>query len=192
MTPDENKPDSDENGFEDEAGEGQKPIKDVGEATSGATDKETQIANELLYLRAEFDNYRKRILREQDTAIRFANERLIREMIPVVALFDRANQNADSIKPKLEGNSLQKEVFSFMVGVEMTHKELLQTLQKNGVEFVGAKGEAFDPQRHEAISEIETGNSTEVGTVMEVAQRGCLFSGRLLMPAQVVVGRAKS
>ena len=157
-----------------------------------AADREAALTKEILYQRAEFDNYKKRILREQDNAIKFANERIVRDILPIVDLFDRATQTSESLKAKLEGNALKGEVASFVLGVEMTQKELLQTLGRIGVEFVGAKNETFDPQRHEAISEVETAVADEVGKVVQVAQRGCLYAGRLLKPAQVIVGRAKS
>ncbi len=154
-------------------------------------EKEARLTQELLYQRAEFDNYKKRILREQDSAIKFANERFVRELLPIVDLFDRATHTSEPLKAKLEGNPLKNELSSFVIGVEMTQKELIQTLGRIGVEFIGVKSEAFDPQRHEAISETETTDPDQVGKVMLVAQRGCVFNGRLLKPAQVVVGRAK-
>ncbi len=146
--------------------------------------RETELMNELLYQRAEFDNFRKRILREQESSIKYANERLVRDLLPVVDLFDRAMQSASA----LTGEAAS----SFVMGIDMTRKELVQTLTRNGVEFIGTKNEAFDPQRHEAISEMETANADEVGKVVQVAQKGCVLSGRLLKPAQVVVGKAKA
>ncbi len=145
--------------------------------------RETELMNELLYQRAEFENFRKRILREQESSIKYANEKLVRDLLTVVDLFDRAMQSA---------STLGSDASSFVTGIEMTRKELTQTLTRNGVEFVGSKNEAFDPQRHEAISEFETESSDEVGKVVQVAQKGCVLSGRLLKPAQVVVGKAKS
>jgi len=145
--------------------------------------REQELTSELLYLRAEFDNYRKRILREQENSIRYANEKLVRELLPVVDLFDRAMQSAATLKG---------DATAFVTGLELTQKELLHTLGRNGVEFVGTKNEAFDPQRHEAITEMETDIPDEVGKVVQVAQKGCVLSGRLLKPAQVVVGKAKS
>jgi len=137
---------------------------------------------ELLYARAEFDNYKKRILREQDQAVKFANEKLISDLIPVADLFERALQHTASLKSRGE----DKEVSNFVMGIEMTHKELTNVLGRFGVEFTGTAGEKFDPNCHEAIAQ-RPDPSAEAGTVLEVFQRGCLYQGRLLKPARVVV-----
>lgn len=193
MIGEEQKPETPDNGMENGT---DKTAEPTGEAAvspeQAAADREAALTKELLYQRAEFDNYKKRILREQDNAIKFANERIVRDLLPVVDLFDRATLTSETLKTKLEGNAMKGEVAAFILGVEMVQKELIQTLGRIGVEFVGAKNEAFDPQRHEAISEVETDKADEVGHVVQVAQRGCLYAGRLLKPAQVVVGRAKS
>jgi len=174
--PGENTPESNETANESSA-------NGTDNVTELKPNREQELMNEILYQRAEFDNYRKRILREQESAIKYANERLVRDLVPVVDLFDRAMQSASSLGP---------DASSFVMGIDMTRKELLQTMARNGVEFIGTKNEAFDPQRHEAISEVETDNAEQVGKVVQVAQKGCVLSGRLLKPAQVVVGKAKS
>lgn len=141
---------------------------------------------ELLYLRAEFDNYRKRILREQESAVRFANERFVRELLPIVNLFDRALAAAAPLKAAEEK---KPEIQNFVLGIEMTHRELVQTLERAGVELIGVKGEKFSPERHEAISQVETSHQ-EPGTVADVLERGALLQGRLIQPAKVTVAKA--
>jgi molecular chaperone GrpE len=149
----------------------------------------TQLQNEILYLKAEFDNYKKRMLREQDQSIRFGNEKLIRELLTVVDLFDRGVSHGRDLTHKATGNA-QTDLKAFLSGVEMTSKELSQLLTRFGVEFVGTVGEKFDPAKHEALTEVEV-EDTKVGTVIQVAQRGCYLHGRLLTPARVVVGKNK-
>lgn len=141
------------------------------------------IAEELLYLRAEFENYKKRMEREQDRAIRFSNEKIIGELLFVIDLFERALAHGASLK---DGN---QDVKTFAEGVEMTHRELLQILLRFGVEMVGTEGEPFNPAWHEAISQQATSES-KANTVLSVVQKGCRLHGRLLKPAKVIVGKA--
>lgn len=153
-------------------------VSDLDEARAKA-EKANQ---DVLYLRAEFENTRRRLLREQEQAIRFANEKLIGEIFRVVDLFDRAIASSAGIK-----TGATPEVNSFVTGVEMTQKELVSVLEKFGVEFLGQVGEKFDPQRHEAVSQVP-GPSEKTDTVIQVFQRGCAVHGRTLVPAKVVVG----
>ncbi|MEZ4750794.1 MAG: nucleotide exchange factor GrpE [Bdellovibrionota bacterium] len=141
------------------------------------------IAEELLYLRAEFENYKKRMEREQDRAIRFSNEKIIGELLFVIDLFERALAHGASLK---DGN---QEVKTFAEGVEMTHRELLQILSRFGVEMIGNEGETFNPAWHEAITQQAT-SEAKANTVLSVVQKGCRLHGRLLKPAKVIVGKA--
>lgn len=151
--------------------------------------KELEAAQkEVLYQKAEFDNYRKRILREQDQAIKFANERLVRELPTIVDLLERGLNHGKKISAK--GTPIEAEFQSFLSGIDMTHRELIQLLGRFGVEFVGKAGDKFDPNLHEAVSQLET-TEDKAETVLEVMQKGCLFHGRLLTPARVIVGIAK-
>lgn len=146
--------------------------------------KAVEIAQkEILYIRAEFDNYKKRILKEQEQAIRFANKNLIAELLNVVDFFDRALSHAEKLKTRNDG-----ELSNFVSGVEMTRHELVQLLGRFGVEFVGEVGEKFDPEKHEAISQ-QVVHDKDADTVIEVLQKGCLLQGKLLKPARVVVSQ---
>jgi molecular chaperone GrpE len=133
----------------------------------------------------EFENFKRRILREQDQAIRFANEKLLIELISILDLFDLALKSAENLKAKSD-----PEVNTFITGVEMTQRELLLFLQRFGVEFLPTEGVKFEPTLHEAIGEKE-GDEENVGKVLQTVQRGCKLQGRLLKPARVIVGKAK-
>ena len=137
---------------------------------------------DLLYLKAEFDNFRKRILREQEQSIKYANEKLIAQILPVADLLERALGAAKPLQSRAE----DKEANNFVAGIEMTYRQLINVLTKIGVEFIGTVGEKFDPIRHEAISQRESADD-EPGTVLDVLEKGCLLQGRLLKPAKVVV-----
>ena len=131
-----------------------------------------------LYLRseAEIENIRKRNKKEKEDWIRYANETLIRDILPVIDNLEMAishTQNEDALQALKEG-------------VELTLKGLKDTLEKSGLEEVKAEGEPFDPCYHHAVSETED-QSTEPGTVVQELQRGYTLKQRLIRPAMVVV-----
>lgn len=139
---------------------------------------------EILYMRAEFENVRKRMIRDQETAIKMANKNLITDLLTVVDLFDHAISHSHQLKAK--GDS---EVTTFVKGIEMTRSELTQLMARFGVELIGEVGETFDPNKHEAISELES-KDQPANTISSVVQKGCMLHGRLLKPARVVVVKA--
>jgi len=160
--------------------------EDSSDSQSGIVREFEIIQKELLYLRAEFDNYKKRILREQEQAIRFGNEKLIRETLSVVDHLERGVQHGKDLAEK--GQTTPKDFTNFVNGMEMTQRELTQLLGRFGVELIGAPGEPFDPAKHEAISQLEAPPEKH-GTILQVLQKGCLLNGRLLTPARVVVAK---
>lgn len=159
---------------------GTKPVEG---ALEQAKKQAEEAKKEMLYVKAEFDNYRKRILKEQEQAIKFANRDLILELLNIVDYLDRAIQHSKILKAKAD-----PEVVNFVSGVEMSQHEFIQLLNRFGVEFVGTVGEAFDPERHEAISQKPV-EDTEAGKVVEVFQRGGVLNGRLIKPAKVIVSQ---
>jgi molecular chaperone GrpE len=140
---------------------------------------------EILYIRAEFDNYKKRLLKDQDTAIKMANKNMVSEIVSVLDLFEHAIAHSSKLKSKGDN-----DVTNFVTGIEMTRSELIQLLSKFGVELIGQVGETFDPLKHEAISEVEAQGQT-TNTVHSVVQKGCMLHGKLLKPARVVVVKAR-
>lgn len=143
------------------------------------------MAKEVLYQRAEFDNTKKRMAKEQETAIKYANEKVMRELITILDLFERGLAHGKQIASKPGADS---EAVNFYNGIEMTHRELVQLLGRFGVELIGQVGEKFDPNRHEAISQLEGPDFSE-DQVAQVFQKGCVLHGRLLTPAKVAVGK---
>ena len=132
------------------------------------------------YLRAvaEFDNARKRAARDRDEYTRFANESLLRELLPVLDNFDRALQAARS-----------EPAAAVTAGVELIQRELLRVLEKFGVTPFSSVGQPFDPERHEAVAGVHTAAQPEMTVVQETA-RGYLLNGRVLRPAMVTVNMA--
>jgi molecular chaperone GrpE len=133
------------------------------------------------YLRqiAEVDNFKKRINREKEDAIRYANENLIKDILPIIDNLERAiahAQGGGNGKPLVEG-------------VEMVLRGLLDVFGKHGVVQVPAVGEVFDPGKHEAMAQVES-SQYEPNTVVDEHHRGYLLRDRLLRPALVTVAKA--
>jgi molecular chaperone GrpE len=133
------------------------------------------------YLRsaAEFDNYRKRIQKETEEARRFANEELIKALIPVVDNLERAIIHVE------EGS----DSGPLLDGVKMIHKQFMDVLAKHGVEQVVAIGKPFDPNFHQALMQVKT-NDAPPNTVVSEVTKGYLLSGRLIRPSMVGVSVA--
>jgi molecular chaperone GrpE len=132
-----------------------------------------------LRLMAEFDNARKRAAREREDYVRYANESLLRELLPVLDNFDRA----------LEAARNEPGTAALTAGVELIQRELLRVLEKFGVIPFSSVGERFDPERHEAVARVTTTDQDEMTVVGETA-RGYLLHGRVLRPAMVTVAVA--
>jgi molecular chaperone GrpE len=144
-----------------------------------AKEKETN-ENHDRYLRqlAELENFRKRANREKDEAIRFANEALVKDLLPVVDNLERAVAHA-----KDGGNGKP-----LVEGVEMVLRGFFDILAKHGVVPIAAVGQRFDPEKHEAMTQIESGTYAP-NTVVEEYHKGYLLRDRLLRPALVSVAK---
>lgn len=130
------------------------------------------------YLRAvaEFENYKKRAIREKADAIKYGNENLLRDFLPLVDNLDRAMEHA--------GNCDDFE--AFRQGLKMLHEQFLCCLKKYGVEIIDAAGKDFDPNVHEAMMQVESHEHEDRKVVSEF-ERGYLLNGRLLRPSKVCV-----
>ena len=130
---------------------------------------------------AEADNLRKRLAKEKQEAIRYANESLIVELLPTIDNFEMAINAAQ----KSGDNSID----SLKTGIEMIYTQIKRTLEEIGVTEIDATGETFDPSQHEAMSRIKTSKAEE-GTVLEQTRKGYRLRDRLLRAASVVVAIA--
>jgi molecular chaperone GrpE len=123
---------------------------------------------------ADFENYRKRAAKEAAAAGERAKGGLVRELLPVVDNLERALASAGEAEQHLAE------------GVRLVHQELIAVLQRNGVEQFDPKGEAFDPEVHEALS-TRTEDGADPGVVLDVVEKGYRLNGTVLRPARVVV-----
>jgi molecular chaperone GrpE len=124
---------------------------------------------DLQRLQAEFDNYRKRVMKDQAAAASRAGARLVENLLPVLDNFELAIAHG-------EGGA----------GVELVFKELRSALEREGLQEIAAEGAAFDPRIHQAVESHEDPNVSEP-VVESVYRRGYMFKDQLLRPAMVVV-----
>jgi molecular chaperone GrpE len=155
-------------GEEDPANE-QEILEETEEASSEQPEDYLALAQRI---QADFENYRKRAVREAAAAGERARSGLVRELLPIVDNLERALASAE------EGEQHLAE------GVRLVHSELIAVLERNGVEQFNPTGDKFDPTEHEALSVREEG---EPGLVLEVVERGYRSNGSVLRPARVVV-----
>jgi molecular chaperone GrpE len=132
----------------------------------------------LLRATADFDNFKKRAVREKQEAIKFANEQLIQKLIPVLDAFDMALAAAQ--------NGSTEAAKSMQAGVNMVYQQLRSALAEAGLEEVDAAGKPFDHNLHEAVSQKVTAEVPD-GHVVQQLRKGYKLRERLLRPASVIV-----
>ena len=131
-----------------------------------------------LRLAAEMENLKKRLEREKAEMLQFANENLIKELLPVV----------DNLELALEHGRQAETPAPFLEGIELVHQGFLKALARFGVTPLGAVGQPFDPAYHNAVMQ-EAAPEVPDCTVLKELQKGYLVHNRLLRPAMVVVAR---
>ncbi|MBX7230677.1 MAG: nucleotide exchange factor GrpE [Bdellovibrionales bacterium] len=153
----------------------------VAKAKKDSAEEVNKLKNDLLYLGAEFENYKRHAIRERSEMIKYAGEKLIRELLDITDNFERA------LSMKVTEENWQ----SFCEGVNLINKEFKTLLTKFGVVELNPLGQAFDPSSHEALTSEET-DKVAPGAVSRVFKKAYKYHDRLLRPAQVVVAKAPS
>jgi molecular chaperone GrpE len=138
-------------------------------------DDKAMLLDSLQRLKADFDNYRKRMLREQTRILETAEADMVKKLLPVLDNLERALSSST----EADGKGLRD-------GVALVLGMMTDTLVKEGLEVIDPDGEQFDPEHHEAMMVVATDECPE-GTVVDVVQKGYRFNGVLLRPAMVRV-----
>ena len=149
--------------------------------------------NRATYLAAEIENMRKRFAREKADVIRFANEEVLKTVLPILdnlQLAVKAVKDAEA-RPDSDLREPHQLFAKLLQGIDMTVKHFEQTLERSGVQTVSTLGQSFDPQMHEAIAQSESAEHKE-GEITAELQKGYMLNGRLIRPARVVVNKAVS
>lgn len=151
--------------------------KELEEALADAAEQKDKV----LRIAAEFENYKKRIMREKSTAVKYAGEPILREILATVDNLERAISQGES-----EGIEAKSALDSLLEGVRLTLKVLNGTLGKFEVSSLTSVGEAFDPTNHEALT-MEPSDSVPANHVINEFEKGYQYKDRLLRAAKVIV-----
>lgn len=145
---------------------------------SSAQEARDEANDQLMRKMAEIDNQRKRMQREKEEWLRFSHEEIAKDLLVVLDNFEAALNH--------EMKQDNKEVSSFIKGIELNAKSFREILKKHGVEEIESLNKTFDPNFHSAVSQIEK-DDCEDQTVIEVFQKGYMIHNRLLRPSMVKV-----
>jgi molecular chaperone GrpE len=146
------------------------------DAVAALGEEVTSLRDQLLRSRAEFDNYRKRTAREVERIRKTAAESLIHELLSAV----------DNLELALKHSA--KDGDPFAAGVRLVHKQIIDTLERSGLEKIEAVGKRFDPNIHEAVAQSPS-DTVKPDHVIEEFQRGYRLGGQILRPSKVLVSR---
>ena len=160
----------------DERAQAQRPTLE--EQVAALEAERDEHLNDLKRVAAEFENYRKRVARDQESLVARAHERLVKELLPVLDDLERALAAAE-----------EHEEAKLEEGVRLVHRELAAALQREGLAEIDTDGQ-FDPHVHEALLSQPSSDQAE-GTVIEVVQKGYTLGDRVVRPARVVVAAPK-
>ena len=158
------------------------PVKDMEKKVEFLKKEAEETQDRLLRVAAEFENYKKRSVREMNDFRKFANENFAKAMLPVVDNLDRAIESSSS---DTHTNS------SLVEGVSMTLREIVKVFEEYGVRPFESLGKPFDPGLHQAVMQEESDAYPE-NTVSKELQKGYMIHDRLLRPAMVVVSKKKA
>lgn len=131
-----------------------------------------------LFLRADFDNYRKRMLKEREELLRNAGEKVLKGLLPIVDDFERG----------LQATKDAENATAVREGMELIYNKLLKYLADNGVKPMESTGQPFDPDFHEAIATIPAPSEDLKGKVVDTTTRGYMINDKVLRHAKVAVG----
>lgn len=156
------------------------PEEELRAQLESARTEAAQHLDDLKRLKAEFENYRKRMIKEQTAMIDRASSAVVERLLPILDNFELALLAADRTK----------DYASMVRGVEMVYGELVELLRKEGLARIDALGKVFDPEEHEAVMRAE-GDGDEI-VVLEEMRPGYSIGGRVVRPAMVKVGSRRA
>lgn len=171
-----------ESSRKDESEKRPESVEELAEELEQAQQKVKEYWEQILRLKAEIDNNRKRCEREVEQAHKYAVKNFVEDLLPVTDSLELGIQASQQENATLE---------TIREGMQMTMDLFKKILKKHGIEEIHPIGEKFNPEHHQAMSQQESGEH-EPNTVMSVMQKGYLLNDRLVRPAMVVVSKGKS
>ena len=153
--------------------------EDIVAENQALKEKNTELQDKYLRLFAEFDNYKKRTVKEKIEMMKTAAQDTLSALLPVLDDFDRAKKNAD--------DDASTEIFT--EGVQLVYNKLQSVLKNKGLKPMQTDGEAFDPELHEALTEVPAPTEELKGKIIDTIERGYLLNDRIIRHAKVVIGK---
>jgi molecular chaperone GrpE len=139
----------------------------------------TELKDKYIRLVAEFDNFKKRSIKERYELIKTASQDTIVSLLPVLDDFDRAKKASDD----------ENAEESFSEGITLVYNKLKNTLNSRGLCVMETKGKSFDPEMHEALTEIPAPSEDLKGKIIDTIEQGYLLNDKIIRYAKVVVGK---
>ena len=155
-------------------------LDELSKLKSLVTEHESQIESqkkEYLFLMAEFDNFRKRTLRERTELVKTAAESAFKGLLPIVDDFERG---LAAIKDSADADTVKE-------GMELIYNKLIKYLEKSGVKAMNTTGEAFDAEIHEAVALVPATEEKMKGIIIDTVEKGYTYNDKILRHAKVVV-----
>ncbi len=165
-----------ENKAEDDAGD---EVAELGKKIESLEKELENSKKEYLFLMAEFDNFRKRTLKEKSEIIKNGAENAMRDLLPVIDDFERALKAIDE----------NGELESLKQGVDLIYSKFMKYLERNGVKPIDSTGKEFDTELHEAVTTFPAADESQKGKIVDTVQTGYTLNDKVLRHAKVVVGQ---
>lgn len=159
-----------------------KELNDIDALKKQLLDSQAQVEKEkkeYLFLMAEFDNFRKRTLKEKSELIKNAGEGVLKGLLPLVDDFERG----------LEASAKTEDPAEVRKGMELIYQKLVKYLEQNGVKAIESTGKPFDAELHEAIAMVPVPEESQKNIVIDTPTKGYTLNGKVLRHAKVVVGQ---
>lgn len=163
---------------QDQKEEGEEEIEEEPKKESTAEEKLAELQDRYLRLSAEYDNFRKRTLKEKIDLQKSANAQLLEAVLPVADDFDRAMQSVDEAR----------DIEAVKEGMKLISDKFYSFLKQQGVKEIEAVNKEFDTDLHEAITKIPATSKKQKGRVVDVIQKGYFLNDRVLRFSKVVIG----
>ncbi len=159
-----------------------KELADIDALNKQLADAQAQVEKEkkeYLFLMAEFDNFRKRTVKEKSELIKNASENVLKGLLPIVDDFERG----------LEASAKVDDAAEVRKGMELIYQKLVKYLGQNGVKAIDSTGKPFDAELHEAIAMVPAADEAQKGIVIDTPTKGYTLNDKVLRHAKVVVGQ---
>jgi molecular chaperone GrpE len=153
-------------------------FEELSAKTEEAENKAREWQDKYIRLSAEFDNYRKRTLKEKADLMRYANEELLKKILPVIDDFERGIQIIDK----------SEDIVALKTGIHLIYNKLSEFIKQNGIKEIEAMNQPFDLDYHEAMTKIPAPTQDLKGKVVDVIEKGYILGDKVIRYAKVVVG----